>query len=332
MRQYRVMLVAVLAVLFALYYLLTLPRDSCRHSGSVDTPGAWACVESLPTARSELAATVWGETIYTAGGLNRWGRSRAFESYDAVTHTWNRLPPTPTVVHHAAMASLDGKIYLVGGYEDLTLSRPLSTAWSFDILMRRWSRIADMPEPRSAHGMVAVGRKLYVVGGDSSTAEPASVLAYDPGSDRWQRLASRMPTLREHLSVIAAGDKIYALGGRWRGTNLAAVEVWDVSANSWAGAMPMLTARSGFAAGYVDGKIHVVGGESLTSLKTISSHEVYDPALNSWSRFDRSDPVPLHGVASAVIGNQWFVLGGAECAGYYTPFTVSRSTMMLRAN
>jgi N-acetylneuraminic acid mutarotase len=330
MKRSYVRTTGLLAIGFGLYFTLTFPRNSCGEGDSADPTGIWMCAGSLPIARSELAAAALGTIIYAAGGLNRWGRSRAFESYDTETRTWRQLPSTPTVVHHAALAALGGKMYMSGGYEDLTLSRPLNSAWSYDIAIHRWSRIADMPETRAAHGMVSVGGRLYVIGGDSSTAEPASVLVYDPTSDRWRRLTTRLPTLREHLCVVGVGDKIYALGGRWRGTNLNVVEVYDASSNSWMIAQPMPTARSGFAAGYLSGRVHVFGGESLTSLKTFAAHEIYDPVLNSWSRIDSGGPASRHGVASAVIDGQWFVLGGAICAGYYTPFTTTRSMAVFR--
>jgi N-acetylneuraminic acid mutarotase len=84
----------------------------------------------------------------------------------------------------------------------------------------------------------------------------------------------------------------------------------------------MPTRRGGLTAAPINGRIHVTGGEDLNTGETFDAHEVYDPATDRWTR---AAPLPVarHGLASGVIDNRWYVVGGGEKAGAMTFLTLS---------
>jgi hypothetical protein len=46
-------------------------------------------------------------------------------------------------------------------------------------------------------------------------------------------------------------------------------------------------------------------------------HEVYDPMAGRWTA-GAGLPTPRHGLASAVLGERWYVIGGGTRAGALT--------------
>lgn len=72
----------------------------------------WESLPPMPTARSEMSAVAWGNTIYVPGGL---GGTRSFEAFDTQQGHWLKLPQMPEGRHHIAIAAYQAKIYVFGG-------------------------------------------------------------------------------------------------------------------------------------------------------------------------------------------------------------------------
>jgi hypothetical protein len=72
----------------------------------------------------------------------------------------------------------------------------------------------------------------------------------------------------------------------------------------------------------LDGQVHVTGGESLSPSRTFGEHEAYDPTTATWTAL-ASLPTPRHGLASAVVGGRWYVMGGGARAGALTFISLS---------
>jgi N-acetylneuraminic acid mutarotase len=100
---------------------------------------------------------------------------------------WTTCAPMPSSRTEIAVAEVNGKIYVVGGFRG---ERELEI---YDDL---WSRGAAIPRPLHHAGAVGLNGKLYVIGGFVEEWTPTDeVHEYDPASDRWQRLAT-LPTAR----------------------------------------------------------------------------------------------------------------------------------------
>ena len=144
------------------------------------------------------------------------------------------------------------------------------------------------------------------------------VWVYDPATDRWDGLGAPLPTRREHLAVAVLDDKLLVVGGRWGDAgNLATLETYDPATGRWTRGPDMPTARSGLTAGALEGRLHVTGGEALSSRDVFGDHEVYDPMAGRWTA-GADLPTPRHGLASAVLGERWYVIGGGTRAGALT--------------
>ena len=79
----------------------------------------------------------------------------------------------------------------------------------------------------------------------------------------------------------------------------------------------MAEPRGGFSAGTLSDGVHVTGGEDFGTGRTIGSHEVLDLDAMAWSAAPDL-PTPRHGVASAVVDDRWYVIGGGRDVGLST--------------
>ena len=177
---------------------------------------------------------------------------------------WRTAAPMPSKRTEVAAATLDGKIYVVGGFEKPSLGNVLNFAITpsvevYDPVTDRWASKASLPVGLHHVGIGVVGGRFYVIGGYTKSAfsvwnPVATVYAYDPATDSWTERAP-MPTARGALSVTEHEGKLYAIGGYDRKGNNAQVEVYDPERNVWATRASLPTPRDHLATATVAGKI-----------------------------------------------------------------------------
>jgi len=78
---------------------------------------------------------------------------------------------------------------------------------------------------------------------------------------------------------------------------------------SWTRKTAMPTARFGFAAGVVNGKIYAIGGALSLTGAYYSTVEEYDPATDTWTEKTKM-PTARNGLAAAVVQDKIYVVGG----------------------
>jgi N-acetylneuraminic acid mutarotase len=234
--------------------------------------------------------------------------------------------------------------------------QPIDDVWEYDPAADSWRSLAPLPGKRGAAVAVEAGGRIYVIGGvttvdgskdpwtwSSGAATspqsvspfftyfgPARVLStndvYDPATNKWEHRRP-MSVPRNHSFVGAVNGKIYVIGGRtghafiMTATNTNVVEEYDPASDMWSGPLqPMPTARSGGGWGTDGRRIYAAGGEVTTTELNgaYRAVEAYDPATNSWATLP-SMPMPRHGVAGAVIGNEFHLVSGMmQTAGAMT--------------
>lgn len=283
----------------------------------------------MPTERGEMQAAVLDDRIYVPGGLTGWGESTVqHAAYDPEADAWEALAPLPEPRNHHAVAAVDGRVFVLGGNDDVLFDPPSRDVVAYDPDGDRWTDRAPLPDGRWGHEAVVVDGTLFVVGGHvDEDDEPADTLAYDSAADAWERRAA-VPTQRDHLSVEARGGDVYAAGGRqesptephYSGENVVDHEVFHPDEGAWETLAPLPEPASGMAAGVLGTRLHLTGGEDPSAVggEVKDVHQVYDPNADAWSTAEPL-PVPLHGQASVVHGGRLYVIGGAERQGTFSP-------------
>ncbi len=240
--------------------------------------------------------------------------------------TWRTAAPAPTKRTEVAVAALDGKIYVIGGFEKPSLGNVLNFAITssvemYDPATDRWTSKAPLPVGLHHVGIGVAGGRLYVIGGYTKSglsvwSPVATVYAYDPATDSWTGRAS-MPTARGALSVTEHDGKLYAIGGYDRKANTPQVEVYDPLHNVWTTAAPMPTPRDHLAAATIAGKIYAIGGRIDGDYsRNLTVTERYEPATDRWTHV-ADLPTPRSGITAVVVEGKIYVMGGEGAAGTF---------------
>ncbi|HEX9988871.1 MAG TPA: kelch repeat-containing protein [Chloroflexia bacterium] len=224
---------------------------------------------------------------------------------------WLTKAAIPTPRSEVAVAEVNGKIYVLGGFS----TQGQAIHEEYDPATDKWRSRAALPRPLNHAGAVGLNGKLYMVGGYADNGRAvADTYEYDPATDKWRPLAS-MPTPRGALGVAVLGGKIYAIGGR-DNADVGANEVYDPATDAWAQLSPLPTPRDHLGVAALDGKIYVVGGRFDTFARNTGINEMFDPATGRWQA-RASMPTPRSGVAAVVLAGHMLVFGGEGNEGTF---------------
>jgi hypothetical protein len=283
-------------------------------------PGQWGMRAPTLQPLSELALAEANGKLYLMGGYppNR-VTATTVQIYDVATDTWAYGPQLPMRNNHGMAASVNGKIYLIGG--QLNADDPpgtdsyVNTVYELDPAVGQWVTKAPMPTARSSGVAVVHGGKIYVAGG--RLPRGSDFAAYDPAADTWEVLPN-LPTQRNHFMGAAISGRIHYVGGR-QGNGLSplmttAHDVFDPQTRTWTTAAPMLRPRSGMNGVMARGLFHVWGGEGPAGM--FPDHDYYNPQTNTWTELSDM-PMPVHGIVGSafVDGLIWATGGGMGIGG-----------------
>jgi len=158
-----------------------------------------------------------------------------------------------------------------------------------------WSAAANLITGREEHTATLLqdGTVLVTGGTDGRDKALASAERYNPKTNRWMSAGSMATTRLDHTATLLPNGKVLVAGGldaSFPARTLASTELYDPNTNSWSAAAPMSTRRARHTAtGLVDGRVLVVGGQSVDLrdgglfLDQLLGEEIYDPVTNHWS-------------------------------------------------
>jgi len=218
--------------------------------------------------------------------------------------TWRTLSPASQARQEVAVATSGGKVYLIGGIRETSISSAME---EYDPATDQWRFRASLPEPLHHSVAMAHGGLIYVFGGYRSLAFDSTSAAYryDPSTDRWTAIAP-MPASRGAPAGAVIGDRLYVVGGASPQTN--SLIAYIPAENRWITLSPMRVARDHLAAAAISGRLYVAGGRNGSSL-TLDILEEYDPQLDRWIT-RASMPTGRSGIAAEVLRGRMFVFGG----------------------
>lgn len=276
----------------------------------------WSTRADLIEANSEMAVADLDGKVYVLGGYPSTRVSvRTVQVYDPSTDSWELTTPLPRPVNHPMAASVNGKLYFIGGQVSASGGGPfLDDVREYDPVTKEWTQRADMPTRRSGGVAAVIDDKIYVAGGRPSRGHDFA--AYDPATDTWTELPD-LPTDRNHTAGAAIDGRMYIVGGRFgAGFSSAmtnALEVYDPVTNEWSSLAPMPTVRGGLNAVAANGCLHVFGGEGSRGM--FGQHEVYDPYEDKWYSLEDM-PTAVHGVTGlAFLDGTIYLPGGGTRTG-----------------
>jgi len=229
-------------------------------------------------------------------------------------------------MNHGNVATVGGKIYLLGGLSgtNMSLWDGLRNSYVYDPNLDTWTEIAPLPEG-TARGGAAVGvhgTTIFLAGGLSKleltgSFEQASVntvSSYDTVTNTWNSALPPLPGARDHVAGAIIGNTFYVTGGREQGQFNVRNNTWALdlsSPSSWVEKAPLPTARGGLASVSVGRYLFTFGGEGNPNDEYGVFHntEVYDTVQDSWW-IGPPMSLPRHGTNAVAIGRDIFIPGG----------------------
>jgi len=189
-----------------------------EYDPEIDT---WTKKADMPTARLYFTTSAVNGKIYAIGGSktllaeNLCGLS-VVEEYDPMLDKWTKKTDMPTPRQRLGSASVNGKIYAVGGENPGDPKGIFSTVEEYDPATDTWTRKADMLTRRSAEPsefIISANGRIYAIGGHNLQQDPLSTVEeYDVSKNTWTMKAS-MPRERVQFATSEVNGKIYVIGG-----------------------------------------------------------------------------------------------------------------------
>lgn len=234
--------------------------------------------------------------------------SSAIPSPPPESQSWISLPDMPRPRSELGAVTVDGTIYIAGGFGGGTMLDCYHTATG------TWDIGTDIPAGVHHPGMAALDGIIYVAGGytDQHVATD-EVWAYDPVTDTWNARAP-LPEAIGALGMAALDGQIYAVGGATShlgGPASHSVHAYDPVSDTWAERDPLPTAREHLAVVASNDRVFAVGGRANGDEgdQYASAVEAYDPVSDTWEALSPL-PTPRGGFAGAFVEGQLIFIGG----------------------
>jgi N-acetylneuraminic acid mutarotase len=250
---------------------------------------------------------------------------------DALSPGWTAGAPLSIRVQEIYPAAVDGTIYVAGGLSpdvDTGQIGITDRVFALEPGAQRWRERASLPIATHHPNLVTVDDEIYAIGG--FTAAPGGAWAmtnavriYDPERNEWRNGPAMAQPYAETVVANLDGNIHVVTGRRPAGPGNAnwndhadttAHVVLDPVTGAWRAAAPAPTARNSAAGAVLEGRLHVIGGRTVSGGNT-ALHEVYDPETDRWATLAPL-PEPLQGprgaggLAAAVLDGTIYVFGG----------------------
>jgi len=109
------------------------------------TKDVWSTTEVAPMTdrRSFPCSIILNDDIFIMGGYDGHDTLRTCEVYNISTNSWSAIEPMHTARSNAGASYMNRKIYVVGGWDGVSLN----SVEYYDLVTHEWIRITSLPRP-----------------------------------------------------------------------------------------------------------------------------------------------------------------------------------------
>ena len=305
----------------------TLTVTSNTNINCNASTATWQYKANMPDINNGAASVVYGNYLYSIGGLSSNGQQHQLFRFDVSNNVWTSLASIPNTfsgIYEGGSVIIGTKIYALHTINNDAMK-------IYDINSNSWIMGSSRPISAQAPSMATINGYIYVIGGNANNGATGEVDMYNPTNDSWTTINNPKPTPCFGSLALVYNNEIYLFGGRDKnGNNLRTIEVYNPSTNSWSSKNPMKNQSHYLGSGgVINNKIYVIGGQLCTSQYCI---EEYDPITDDWKAVSYiPSSLPITTVSAfGVINNKIYIAGGDDAN--YNPITTTEEITIQQCN
>ncbi|KAG0575426.1 hypothetical protein KC19_5G002900 [Ceratodon purpureus] len=236
----------------------------------------------MPGPRYRFGATLLDngkqDTIYVVGGRrdasdNTTAPINELYIYNIPMNTWSIGPAAPMVLSDTCAGSVAGKVYAVGGYDEMYTI--LNATYVYDPATKVWTKLANMPTARGDLMCVNFLGEIYALGGFYDQAFTANSFAdevesFNPATGAWTSRPNMLTPRGDAGATVLPGNRIMVIGGEGHYQNNTTYkypkhvnEIYYADDQTWVEKAFIPTARFRTTAASTGGLAYAIGGADL---------------------------------------------------------------------
>ena len=283
---------------------------------------------SLNTARVHAASVNTGRWLYLIGGVGDTGAplssiERAMINADGTLGAFQAVATGLGTPREGGAAVLVGStVYVMGGLNrgEATNTIVQATVDANGLLSTFTPVASGLQVARGGHVAEIIGGYVYVFGGDTDVVERAPI-ASDGTLGAFLRVEGVTTRARRQWATSQViGGAVYLIGGAAGATALSSLERAAInptidSIDDFQVSRSLSVTRVGAASAVLGTRLYVAGGTDGTTARSSVEATDLSPsgALQLFAPVAaRSLSAARHGAASSIIGNYWYLVGGAD--------------------
>lgn len=200
---------------------------------------------------------------------------QTMECYSFREKTWCHSQEMPIFISKAGCATLNGIVYLIGGFNG---SRHLRMVVTYNPMTDKFSYISSMHYVRSEVGVGVLNDRIYAVGGFDGTSCLRTVECYDAKNDRW-RMVAPMLNGKAAVGIGVAAGMLYVIGGHDRECLMSTMECYNPLTDTWTIVPGVKCPRKYVGAAELNGLLYIAGGRYSDDSASLKVH-CFDPKTN----------------------------------------------------
>lgn len=251
---------------------------------------SWSLAPPLLQAVDHPAVAVHNGEIWVMGGQRQLEPRDFVQIFDPTVGEWRLGPPLPTPRSAGAAASLDGRLYYVGGIDIDEV--PSAATFVLEPGAADWAPGEPLTLARDHLSAVALGSAIYVTGGRQGFNSQDRHERWDPAAGTWTVLAP-LPTTRSAAGAVALGGRLWVGGGEFPGL-FEEHEVYDPATDTWQIAPSLPVPRHGTQPVAINGMILWPGGGRVEGFTPTDHVDAFRPDLVFADGFELGDTSLWH--------------------------------------
>lgn len=237
---------------------------------------------------------------------------------------WTTVARSPIARSETASATVDGKLYVFGGFVKSTVNpipKPISRSDVYNPANNTWTRIADLPNALTHTATAVDGRNIYLAGGypgkpgGGQRYATTAVWRYNVDTNTWLAMPS-LPQARGGGALERLNRQLHFFGGS--DINRADKNnPWVLSLDNgtkWTTAAPLPNPVNHLGSAVLSSKIYAIGGQRGQDRDLVTQSTVYrwEPAKQNWTQAARLPSPRSHIAAATFVMNGRIIVAGGE--------------------